>query len=163
MSGAVADLLQAQPNPTPDQVKARRMETAYKSFPTSSVATDGCGYRPKLRGLLRCAEPRRGYLDLVQALGRQDVSQGSTLSPTVNVNWRSHKLDLQFDPSSTWACSGYWGINSPANVWGSTALGVSATILSGAPILNNISGSSAVWGNSAVWGTSAVSGNSDRR
>ena len=33
VSGAVADLLQAQPRLTPDQVKARLMKTAYKTFP----------------------------------------------------------------------------------------------------------------------------------
>src|SRR5664279_4004051 len=40
VSGAAALRLQAAPSLTPDQIKARLMRTAYKSFPTSSVATD---------------------------------------------------------------------------------------------------------------------------
>ena len=40
VSGAVALLLQKNPNLTPDQVKARLMKTAYKSFPVSSTAVD---------------------------------------------------------------------------------------------------------------------------
>ena len=40
VSGAVADLLQKSPRLTPDQVKARLMKTAYKTFPTSSSTTD---------------------------------------------------------------------------------------------------------------------------
>jgi serine protease AprX len=40
VSGAVADLVEAQPTLTPDQVKARLMQTANKSFPASSSYTD---------------------------------------------------------------------------------------------------------------------------
>src|SRR3984893_15915065 len=40
VSGVVADLLQKWSYLTPDQVKARLMKTAYKSFPTSSSTTD---------------------------------------------------------------------------------------------------------------------------
>ncbi len=40
VSGAVADLLQMSPSLTPDQVKARLMKTAYKTFPASSSTTD---------------------------------------------------------------------------------------------------------------------------
>ena len=40
VSGAAALLLQQQPSLTPDQVKARLMKTATKSFPSTSVAVD---------------------------------------------------------------------------------------------------------------------------
>src|SRR5580693_6484340 len=40
VSGVVADLLQKSPSLTPDQVKARLMLTAYKTFPASSSTTD---------------------------------------------------------------------------------------------------------------------------
>jgi serine protease AprX len=39
-AGGVALLLQQNPLLTPDQVKARLMKTAYKTFPTSTTATD---------------------------------------------------------------------------------------------------------------------------
>jgi serine protease AprX len=63
VSGAVADLLEAQPALTPDQVKARLMQTAYKTFPTSSTATDpttGATYISYYDIFTRGA----GYLDL---------------------------------------------------------------------------------------------------
>ncbi|MCP5111471.1 MAG: S8 family serine peptidase, partial [bacterium] len=40
VSGAVALLLEKEPNLTPDQVKARLMKTAFKSFPAVATATD---------------------------------------------------------------------------------------------------------------------------
>ena len=40
VSAAVASLMEKNPSLTPDQVKARLMKTASKSFPTSSVAVD---------------------------------------------------------------------------------------------------------------------------
>jgi serine protease AprX len=40
VSGAAADLLEAEPSLTPDQVKARLMKTAYKTFPTTSSVVD---------------------------------------------------------------------------------------------------------------------------
>src|SRR5437899_6185189 len=40
VSGAAVLLVQAQPKITPDQVKARLMKTAYKAFPSFSIATD---------------------------------------------------------------------------------------------------------------------------
>ena len=80
VSGAAALLLQKEPHLTPDQVKARLMKTASKTFPTSSVAFDevtgesfvsqydiftiGAGYldvqsRPLLRRGLGCRFQRR--------------------------------------------------------------------------------------------------------
>ena len=40
VSGVVADLLQKSPSLSPDQVKARLMKTAWKSFPAFSSTTD---------------------------------------------------------------------------------------------------------------------------
>ena len=40
VSGVVADLLQKSPGLGPDQVKARLMKTAWKSFPAFSSTTD---------------------------------------------------------------------------------------------------------------------------
>src|SRR5205807_6025133 len=57
VSGGVADLLEAQPQLTPDQVKARLMKTAYKIFPFSSSHRPIHGHN--LYGLLRCFHGRR--------------------------------------------------------------------------------------------------------
>lgn len=40
VAGGVALMLQQNPNLTPDQVKARLIKTAYKTFPANSIATD---------------------------------------------------------------------------------------------------------------------------
>jgi len=49
VSGAAADLLQAQPSLTPDQVKARLMKTAYKVFPQYIICFDlePCFFAPR--------------------------------------------------------------------------------------------------------------------
>src|SRR5580704_8389949 len=72
VSGAVADLLQKSPRLTPDQVKARLMKTAYKTFPTSSSTTDpttGITYTDQYDVFTVGA----GYLDLEEAMESIDV------------------------------------------------------------------------------------------
>jgi len=67
VSGGVAVLLHAQPNLTPDQVKARLMKTASKSFPAYSTATDpttGATYTSEYDIFTVGA----GYLDVAAAL-----------------------------------------------------------------------------------------------
>jgi subtilisin family serine protease len=82
VSGGVADLLEAQPQLTPDQVKARLMQTAYKTFPSYSSTTDattGITYTSQYDIFTIGA----GYLDLQAALASTDVATGSALSPAV--------------------------------------------------------------------------------
>src|SRR5207302_3250259 len=84
-SGGVAILLQAQPNLTPDTVKARLMKTASKSFPASSVATDpttGQTYT----SLYDVFTIGAGYLDVWAALNSTDViaSDNCSASPIVS-------------------------------------------------------------------------------
>src|SRR6185312_7876553 len=72
VTGAVADILQAHPQLTPDQVKARIMKTAYKVFPTTSTAVDpvtGVAYTSQYDIFTVGA----GYLDLAAALANNDV------------------------------------------------------------------------------------------
>src|SRR6267154_643110 len=67
VSGAVADLLQAHPLLTPDQVKARLMKTASKTFPTTSSvydSTSGMTYTSQYDIFTVGA----GYVDLAAAL-----------------------------------------------------------------------------------------------
>jgi serine protease AprX len=98
VAGGVALMLQQNPNLTPDEVKARLMKTAYKSFPVSSVATDpstGQTYTAYYDLFTVGA----GYVDLGAALANTDLSPanvGAALSPSVNYNSLERKgIDLQ--------------------------------------------------------------------
>ncbi len=71
VSGAVALLLEAQSALTPDQVKARLMKTAYKTFPQYSSYTDpttGITYTDQYDVFTVGA----GYLDMQAALATQN-------------------------------------------------------------------------------------------
>jgi serine protease AprX len=101
VTGAVADILQAHPQLTPDQVKARIMKTAYKVFPTSSTAVDpvtGIAYISQYDIFTVGA----GYLDLAAALANTDVAGGTALSPTAVLNPDTGAVTLSFDSTSTW-------------------------------------------------------------
>src|SRR5208337_5582863 len=76
VSGAVALLLQQDPSLTPDQVKARLMKTAYKTFPITSQATDpttGIVYTSYYDIFTIGA----GYLDIGAALADREVFTGT--------------------------------------------------------------------------------------
>lgn len=144
VSGAVADLLQAQPKLTPDQVKARLMKTANKTFPLTSVATD------PLTGQTFTSNydiftVGAGYLDLQAALASTDVAGKSALSPTAVLDAASGKIYISSDASAVWndqtidGTRGVWGTRS---VWGTSV----------------IDADRAVWGTRGVWGTSDVAG-----
>ena len=81
VSGAAVVLLQKNPNLTPDQVKARLMKTASKSFPTSSVAVDPTT-KIAYTSYYDIFTVGAGYLDIADALGSADLASGSALSPT---------------------------------------------------------------------------------
>jgi serine protease AprX len=128
-AGAVALLLQAEPKLTPDQVKARLMKTAYKTFPVSSVAVDpttGISYTSYYDIFTIGA----GYLDLEAALNNSDLASsklGAAISPSVGISASCYCIELT---------NGNSQIASSSVVWGT----------------------SAVWGTSVVWGTVADSG-----
>jgi serine protease AprX len=146
VSGAVADLLQAHPGLTPDQVKARIMKTAYKSFPKTSVAVDpvtGMSYVSYYDIFTVGA----GYLDLAAAITSNYTVQGTAMSPSASFDAVKGTVFLEFDQSSVWATGGLGGTSA---VWGTAAmLGTSG-----------LAGNSAVWSTSAVWGTSGIWGTS---
>jgi serine protease AprX len=80
VSGAVALMLQQDPSLTPDQVKARLMRTAYKTFPASSQATDpttGIVYSSYYDIFTIGA----GYLDIGAALLDTETFTGTANSP----------------------------------------------------------------------------------
>jgi serine protease AprX len=146
VSGAVADLLQAQPNLTPDQVKARLMLTAYKTFPQFSTATDpvtGAAY-------VSCYDlftVGAGYLDLQAALTNSYVSAGNSLSPTAAFNPGAGAIWLNFDPASAIAPYGAQGVLAG---WGAAA-----TLGS-----NGVAGSSSIWSTGTSSGVSSISSTS---
>jgi serine protease AprX len=159
VSGAVADLLQAHPTLTPDQVKARLMKSASKTFPTTSSVYDpvsGITYTAQYDVFTVGA----GYLDLAAALASTELPSGSAMSPTAIYDSNTGNVSLTSDPSSTWGTSQTW--SGPA-VWGNSQFTGGSSIMWGA---NTTGGSSIMWGattsngSSIMWGASSLWGNS---
>jgi serine protease AprX len=144
VSGAVALLLEAQPDLTPDQVKARLMKTAYKTFPQSSSYTDpatGITYTDEYDVFTVGA----GYLDIQAALESSDISTGLAKSPVVQYDPTTQSVYFVNDSFAV------WGGNSPA--WSSFAVwGGNAFVGDGSQF--------AVWGGSSQWASFAVWGGS---
>ncbi|MDQ2776946.1 MAG: S8 family peptidase [Acidobacteriota bacterium] len=121
VSGAVADLLEANPSLTPDQVKARLMLTAYKTFPASSTATDpvtGQSYISYYDAFTVGA----GYLDIAAALSSTALAPGSAMSPAVDYDPSSGAVYLVGDSSAMWLPAGAQGVFSVQAVWGINAI-----------------------------------------
>ncbi|MGB8129749.1 MAG: S8 family peptidase [Candidatus Angelobacter sp.] len=151
VSGAVADLLQAHPTLTPDQVKARLMKTASKSFPTTSSVYDpasGITYTSQYDVFTVGA----GYVDLQAALASTELSSGSAMSPTAVYDSNTGNVSLNSNSSSTWGTSQTW--SGPA-VWGNSQFTGGSSIMWGA---NTTGGSSIMWGASGLWGSSIMWG-----
>jgi serine protease AprX len=163
VSGAIADLLQAQPGLTPDQVKARLMKTAYKTFPQRSSVYDpstGITYTDQYDVFTVGA----GYVDLAAALSSKDLANGSAMSPTANYDPNTGNVYMTSDPSSTWGTSQTW--SGPA-VWGSSQFTGGSSVMWGASTNNGSSvmwgagtsgGSSVMWGATSMWGSSVMWG-----
>jgi len=160
VSGAVALLLQKNARLTPDQVKARLMKSAYKTFPRYSTATDpitGKSYTSQYDIFTVGA----GYLDIQAALSSLDLAPatfGRAESPAVARD-KSGNVYLVTGSSVLWGGSIMWGTSV---VWGTSVLW--GTSLTGESVLWGASapwGSSADEGNSVLWGTSVVWGSSD--
>ena len=141
VSAAAAILIGVNPNVTPDQVKARLMKTAFKSFPSvSTVTVSGVTYRDYYDMFTVGA----GYLDIQAALANNDVASGNAQSPSVKYNSSTDTGTLQYNPGSTFQGAGPFGSSL---LWGTSQL----------------SGSSILWGTSTsfatslVWGTSGTS------
>jgi serine protease AprX len=138
VSGAAALLLQAQPGLTPDQVKARLMRSAYKTFPHTSQATDpvtGQVYVSQYDIFTIGA----GYLDIQAALADWSWAIGNALSPSATYDSTTGDVNLVFAPGSVW---GTWPIWSPGMVWGHAV----------------VNGTETIWGCSVVWGQSGTEG-----
>ncbi|MGB6385881.1 MAG: S8 family peptidase [Terriglobales bacterium] len=146
VSGAVALMLQQTPSLTPDQVKARLMKTAWKSFGQYTYSHDSLGNLYNNESDLFTYGA--GYLDINAALGDTDLATGMALSPTAVVNSNGSVTIANTSPDSNFAGSSVvWGATSV--VWGNSVVWGS----------NAISSTSVVWGaTSVVWGATSVSG-----
>jgi serine protease AprX len=155
VSGAAALLLQAQPSLTPDQVKARLMKTAWKTFPASSSYTDpatGVTYTSQYDAFTIGA----GYLDIQAALSSTDLSSGVAKSPTARYDPATNSVYFVSDSSATWGTSAMWGTTA---VWGANVFVGSQSALWGSSAMwgtSTTQGFSAMWGTSAKWGTSTT-------
>jgi serine protease AprX len=143
VSAAAALLIQANPAMTPDQVKARLMIDAYKSFPTSSEATDPTTGNTYI-SYYDIFTVGAGYVDIAAALEDKSLAQGNALSPTAVYDSATGTVGIVTDPASVWNLSGVWGTQSVYDlrtVWGA----------------NSIDASRTVWGSKTVWGANSVS------
>lgn len=171
VSGAVADLLQANASLTPDQIKMLLMKTANKTFPDLSSVVDpdtGVTYT----SFYDIFTVGAGYLDLQAALADvNNVPAGLTaLSPTATFDANTGDVTLAFDSSSVfsgrskwgtdtvdsqrvkWGASGTWGtsvIDSHRALWGSRSMWGSGTVDS----QRTKWGSSGIWDSRSMWGT----------
>lgn len=146
VSGAVALLLDQNPSLTPDQVKARLMKTAYKTFPASTVSTDTTTGQT-FTSYYDIFTVGAGYLDVAAALNSNDLTSGtagSALSPSAVYNPVTGTVSLVNGSSVVWGTSVVWGSSV---VWGNSVVWGT-----------NVSGNSVVWGTSVVWGSSVMNG-----
>jgi len=158
--GAVALLVQKNPSLTPDQVKARLMKSAYKTFPRTSTAKDpttGKSYTSQYDIFTVGA----GYLDIQAALSSTDLAPatvGSARSPLVARD-KSGNVYLVKGTSVLWGGSIMWGTSvvwGTSVLWGTSVAGESVLWGSSAPWgSSSDNGYSVLWGSSVVWGTSA--------
>ena len=167
VSGAVALLLQQNPNLTPDQIKARLMKTAWKGLPQFSSARDSAGNVYNEESDLFTVGA--GYLDVEAALSSNDVTQGLALSPTAQQDPISGAVSLvSTDNAAVWdvaATDAGWGTST---VWGSQTVSANSLVWGTSLIFNapggnpgDVDASSVVWGrleaDSVVWGCDAES------
>jgi serine protease AprX len=163
VSAAVADLLQAEPFLTPDQVKARLMKTAYKSFPASSTVVDpttGQSYTSYYDIFTVGA----GYLDLAAAIADQTLATGPALSPVANYDPTSGTIAVTLANGSAWANNDSYAarcIWSENAIWGSTAATSNfGTVLTYSSIASDrcIWATNAIWSDRCIWSEDTLSG-----
>jgi serine protease AprX len=144
VAGAAALLLQQNSALTPDQVKARLMKTATRSFPSQSFATDpvsGVTYASAYDFLTVGA----GYLDVIAALNSSDLAAKQALSPTTVYDASTRTVSMVSDSSVIWGSSVVWGSSV---IWGSSLIWGSSVVWADA----TPNGLSVIWGSSVVWG-----------
>lgn len=160
VSGVVADLLQAHPRLTPDQVKVRLMKTASKTFPTVSSVYDpvtAMTYTDQYDVFTVGA----GYVDLAAALADDELPKGTAMSPTAVYDSQNGNVYLTSDKSSLWGTSYAW---SGPSVWGSRQFVGGSTVMWGATSSGGATvmwGATGLWGSTVMWGANTSSGFAD--
>jgi serine protease AprX len=156
VSGTVALMLQQNPQLTPDQVKARLMKTAYKTFPRYSSYTDPSTHLT-YTDQYDIFTIGAGYLDIQAALSNNDpapAAVGKAMSPTVALD-ASGNLRLVTNSSVLWGDSVLWGTSV---VWGTSVLSgtkvAGTSICWGSSLDQTVGIESILWGNSVLWGNS---------
>ena len=151
VSGAAVLLLQQNPNLTPDQVKARLMKTASKTFPASSSATDpttGITYTDYYDIFTIGA----GYLDIAAALSSNDLADASAMSPSAVYDPTTQSVSLVNGASVVWGTDAVWDTSV---VWGTNVFVNGTSVLWGSSVCwgsSTSDGFSVVWGTGVVWG-----------
>ena len=170
VSGTAALLLQQNPNLSPDQVKAKLMASADKTFPAATcpsgktcsseafkmtVAADATGSYTTYYDIFTVGA---GYLNANDALTSTQTPPDSfdATSPTAGYNSSSGAVSLagwqrNWGDSVTWGSSNTWGSMA---IWGADVLsGTSVTwgtsLLGATPL----TASSVIWGCSVTWGS----------
>ena len=142
VSGAVALMLQKANSVgqvlTPDQVKARLMKTATKSFPSTSSVYDPLAKKTYVSHY-DLFTVGAGYLDAWGALASTDSTSGSAQSPIAIYDVVAKTVSIQTVANSIWGSDPIWANNV---VWGDSVL----------------KGMNVVWGDNVVWGEKANKG-----
>ncbi len=160
VSGSVADLIQAYPKLTPDQVKILLMLSASKTFPQSSTVVDNTGN--SFTDYYDIFTIGAGYLDLQAAMNQvaQVPASGNSLSPVSSYNSTSGKVYLSFAPQSAWTNQSVW---SNKSLWGANAVWSSAVLSGTQTVANSKSmwgvstdtAAGSLWSQKSVWGASS--------
>lgn len=150
VSGAVADLLQAQPRLTPDQVKMLLMKTASKSFPDSSSVFDAATGNT-YTSYYDIFTVGAGYLNAAAALAEvnQVPEDVSAISPTAVYNEENGDVNLVFDPNSVFADPSTWNaslVSGDRSRWGASSIWSN----------NFLYPNGAMWAARSRWGASSV-------
>lgn len=157
VSAAAAILIKKDPTLTPDQVKARLMKTANKSFPASSVATDPVS-RATFTNFYDVFTVGAGYLDIAAALANNEKPVGLAVSPSVTRDLVG-RTNLVTGTSIVWGDRIIWGSSTawtPTSIWGTRNLQQNSIVWGDTTVIGN----SVVWGDTISRSTSVVWGDS---
>jgi serine protease AprX len=152
VSGAAALVLQKDPALSPDQVKARLMKNASKSFPATSLYVDpasGTSYQSTYDIFTIGA----GYLDVWAALNSNEWATGSARSPKAVYDVVTGATTIVAEPGSIWNSAVIWGTSA---VWGTNVIVDGTASVWGTAVIwggVRLQAYSVIWGSAVVWGT----------